>query len=383
MEYVVLSPRKDYTMSESEKIGIFNVRPYVRNGQKSGQWVLDIPPMLGGRRKRRLFESREDAVNAAKALDRAYRRGELTPKPEPEKSEYVFSELVDLWLQRELDRVETGKKKPISVETDRFRLKCLLEYFGNVEPSLITETRIHTFQKARIKAGKSPITINSDMRVLRKILNWSKRSKLISEVPDLGDPLPETRTTHYIPTPLEVEKIFESLPSRLKLLIRLMFETGCRPGEAYNLTWDCVNEVQGTIDIKPVDGWTPKTQSSIRTIPLSDYMITEIRKLTKTGSLVFPNQRGGKITDMRKAFQTAVKNAGITQKITPKTFRKVFATMAVVMGVPETVLQSILGHAPGSTVTREYYVHHDEKSKRDAVNLLSQMQQECCKEDAA
>ena len=369
-------------MHESFKVGPFRVAPHFRQGKPSG-WLVDIPANVVGKRNRKFFDNQIDAEKCAKELDKAYRRGLLYPEPEPFKEGYTFSELVDLYMQRESDRVVVGKKKSVSVYTDKCRLKSLLQVFGDVDPTSFTETRILGFQKSRLQEGKSPATINSDMRTLRKVLNWAKRSKLISEIPDLGDPLAENSPPPYIPNRIEVQKILQSLPPRLTLLIKFLVETGCRPGEAYNLTWDCVDELAGSVSIRPVDGWTPKTQSSVRTIPLSDSMIDEIRKLPKSGHLVFPNRKGETITSMRKAFQTAVKNAGISEKVTPKTFRKVFATMLVEMGYPESVTQALLGHAPGSTVTRQYYVHHDEKYKRDAVNSLSKSQRECCNEVAA
>ena len=39
-------------------------------------------------------------------------------------------------------------------------------------------------------------------------------------------------------------------------------------------------------------------------------------------------------------------------------------------GVNESVLQSLLGHAPGSRITKQHYVHATEQAKRDAVMVL-------------
>lgn len=66
----------------------------------------------------------------------------------------------------------------------------------------------------------------------------------------------------------------------------LQMTTGIRRGECLGLTWECVNLDQGYISIKhhlvrTTEGVfleTPKTQSSIRDIPLTPEMIEVLRK---------------------------------------------------------------------------------------------------------
>ena len=94
-----------------------------------------------------------------------------------------------------------------------------------------------------------------------------------------------------IPRPEEVVRILAALPPKRRPIVRFLAETGCRKGEAQNLTWGCVDEVNGLVYIESRDGWAPKTQSSERSIPLNEALLEEIRKLPKRGPYVFPVRR--------------------------------------------------------------------------------------------
>jgi integrase len=103
-------------------------------------------------------------------------------------------------------------------------------------------------------------------------------------------------------------------------------------------------------------------------------LLADLQALPKVGEYVFSGKTAGEpVTTMRKSFASAVATADIRRngkvvRITPHTLRKAYATWAVVdWCIPQPVLQSILGHAPGSTVTNAYYVMVSEEAKRKAV----------------
>jgi len=164
--------------------------------------------------------------------------------------------------------------------------------------------------------------------------------------------------------------------------VRFLAETGCRWGEAQNLTWDCVDEINGYVEIRARDGWTPKTQQSERRIPISSGLLHDLRKMSKTGRFVFPGRDPDMpINNMRKSFATAVRAAGVMRDgkplhLSPQRLRKAHATWQAMRGLDESVLQDLLGHAKGSRVTRQYYVHVQEDAKRRAVLELPMGEQD-------
>ena len=361
-------------MMKSRKVGPFRVRPQIRNGVPSGKYFLDIPASLtgSGKRKRKLFDNQKTALEVARELRRRIDPVTGCLVRQEQTSGLAFREAVKLWHADEELRVKTRKKKVSTLETDLFRLRSLNRFFGDDDIASIDERRLNEYQRWRLEQGRQPSTINSDLARLSVVMRWTLKHGYVSEVPKT-ERVPVQRKPAVIPTPQEVVRIIEALPLRLRPLVRFLAETGCRKGEALNLTWDCVDEVNGYVEIRSRDDWTPKTQQSERRIPLSASMLELIRGLPKNGRYVFPGQSPDKpIGHFRRALKAAVAKTDIRRRgqrvhITPQTFRKAHATWQAMRGVNESVLQDLLGHAAGSSVTRQYYVHVPEEAKRAAV----------------
>ena len=364
-------------MSNSRKVGPFRIRPHIRNGIETGKWFVDIPASLTGNglRKRKLYDTQKNALQVARELKRHADpvSGQLVATPT--HSGLSFRRAVELWQEDEVLRVETFKKRASTFDRERYRLRSLVDYFGDQSVASITERRLGEYQRWRIRQGRKPGTINSDLRTFSLVLGWAKKHGYIGEVPK-PERIPDRRKLAVIPTREEVVRIVQALPPRLQPLIRFLAETGCRKGEALNLTWDSVDEVNGVVEIRSREGWTPKTEQSERSIPINPVLLDLLRGLPKEGPYVFPGTTPDEpIGSFRKALKTAVARAGIYRRgkqvhITAQSLRKAHASWLAEDGVDESVLQGLLGHAAGSSVTRQYYVQATEKAKRAAVIQL-------------
>ena len=286
-----------------------------------------------------------------------------------------FENVADSWYSDEQLRLDTLKKRSTTFREDGYRLNVLKAELGAEDIKGITARRISRFQAVRIRAGRHPMTVNREISTLRLVLKWAKKSNLIDTLPEIEKiPVPPIRAV--IPTPEEVVRIIYALPLRLRLVVWFMAETGCRVGEAFNLSWDCVDEVGGFVEIITREGWTPKTNQSERIVPLNLDLVDMIRHLPKNGVYVFPGEDlDTPIGNIRKAFAFAVAKADIRRKgkpvhLTPKVLRKAHATWQAERGTHESVLQGLLGHAKGSKVTKQYYIHTTQEAKRAAVTSL-------------
>ncbi len=152
----------------------------------------------------------------------------------------------------------------------------------------VSEKRIIEFQEIRLTQSRthSRATVNSEVRTLMTILRWAKRKDMLHEVPVI-EPIPELPRVVDIPTPEEIGLLISKLRDSAKTVVWFLAETGCRSGEAFNLTWDCVDEVNGWIEIKAKDGWTPKTALSQRQIPIGGALLEKLRSMPKAGKYVF------------------------------------------------------------------------------------------------
>lgn len=363
--------------NKARKFGPLTVRSKILNGQDTGKWLVDIPPSVtsNGRRVRKLFDNCKTAEAVAREIRRRIDPVTGRLRVERPKTGITFSAAAAAWRVDEELRVRTLKKRKSTFEIDGYRLRHLLAAFGKDDVQEITARRIAEYQAQRLRAGRHPLTINCETDVLRMILVRTRKSGELDTLPEI-EHIPARPKYEVIPTPEEVVRIIEALPGRLQPLVRFLAETGCRVGEARHLTWDCVDELGGYVEIRARDGWTPKTQQSERRIPLNDDLLAMIRELPKTGLYLFEGPTSGQpIGRFLRAFNAAVKKADIRRKgtpvhLTPKVLRKAHATWQAERGVAESVLQGLMGHARGSRITRRFYVHATEEAKKAAVLTL-------------
>jgi integrase len=157
-----------------------------------------------------------------------------------------------------------------------------------------------------------------------------------------------------------------------------MAETGLRPDEALNLPWAHVHADKGMIVIQSFGAWKPKTAASARRVYPSDELMQELLRLPRTGDFVFPGKDPSRpIQNIRSPLVTAVKRAGLTRngkplRLSVKLFRKVFATTLAEMGKNHSVVGAMMGHAPGSKMTDQYYTFIENGVKQqNRLNLRS------------
>jgi integrase len=140
---------------------------------------------------------------------------------------------VSLWLEKQSLRVQTQKKTAASFEADRHRLKPLLCHLGNVPVSSLDENKILEYQNHRLRMGRRPATIDSEVGRLKHILREAVKRGAIAAVPDV-ERIPQRARKVDIPTEREIVRLIEAAPVRLKVLLAFLAETGCRRCEALN-----------------------------------------------------------------------------------------------------------------------------------------------------
>lgn len=359
-----------------EKIGPLVIRQRSRASKTNRKrWQLDIPILYtpSGKRMRLSFETKREATEEAKRLLREIQtKGKVGTEGLP-ASGVKLRDVWPRWYEDELSRVRRGLKKAGTLDIELHRLKAITSYLGDDDVTKIDKRRLAAYQEHRLAQGRKPRTINSEMGLLAMILGWAKEQGLCCEVPHVQR-LPVHRVYLDLPTPSELSRIMDALPPRLRPLFRMLAETGCRKGEVFNLEWTDINIVQGYIDIRPKEGgWTPKTAHSERRIWISEGLLDMLRGLDTKSHYVFPGRAKGRpMSNFTKALAAAVKKArvrrdGKPMKLTPHMLRKSYATWQAMSMVPESVLQDLLGHAPGSRITKQHYVFAQEEAKKAAV----------------
>jgi integrase len=215
--------------------------------------------------------------------------------------------------------------------------------------------------------------VNGEVRVLRQLLGWLHEAGKLQQLPK-SKAIPEEDVPRIdIPTQEQIVRLIEALPPALRVLVWLMAETGLRPGEARNLPWCHVEIDRGSILIDQFGIWKPKSRQSIRRVFPSPELLESIRTLPRLGPYVFAGRRHGMpIVNIRASLKSAAESAGFSpgSNVTPKLFRKAFATWQIERNISLSVVQRQMGHRPGSLVTDQNYIAVSDRVQRENRLIL-------------
>jgi integrase len=159
----------------------------------------------------------------------------------------------------------------------------------------------------------------------------------------------------------DILKLINGATNKLtKDLITFLIFSGCRKGEALNLKWDDVDLKNNVIAIKGT-----KTKYD-RYIPISKPLKELLSGITKNQDCLYVFQRNGqKLTDFKRSFHTACRNAGF-KDLHIHDLRHVFASKMVMNGTSLFITGELLGHR--TTQMTKRYSHLVPETLKKAVD---------------
>lgn len=149
-------------------------------------------------------------------------------------------------------------------------------------------------------------------------------------------------------------------------LFLISINTGVRRGELFNLKWGDVNLGGKTITIEGDGAKSGQT----RHIPLNKEAHQTLKLWMEQQSgpgYVFPSQTGGRLDNVKKSWDGALKAAGV-QAFRWHDLRHTFASKLVMAGAPLNTVRDLLGHADLKMTLR--YAHLAPGTKAAAVELI-------------
>ena len=168
-------------------------------------------------------------------------------------------------------------------------------------------------------------------------------------------------------TEAEVQAILAAAKPHERALTALLCFTGMRPGEAYALDWSAVDLEAGNLLV--LRSWDdrggkfvePKTKAGIRAIPLSSWLVAELKthKERSGGTgLVFPNGAGKPTSpaNMRRDIWLPLRKRAGVRALDLYSLRHTFASLGRTAGESAFNVARMMGHAR-STLVDQVYAH--------------------------
>ncbi|MCZ6782249.1 MAG: tyrosine-type recombinase/integrase, partial [Proteobacteria bacterium] len=172
-------------------------------------------------------------------------------------------------------KYQTARCKPRSVHLYKIVRKRFALTWGDLRPEQITTIVVEEFQEGALLAGLSPRTINHQVGIALSALKWAADRGLTQTEPPKWNRL-KVNSTHarkYL-TASELTKLLaaarEPRWQRLEVVVMLALYAGLRQQEIAWLTWDDVDLADRWLHVRSKKGWSPKSATSERSIPIAD-----------------------------------------------------------------------------------------------------------------
>lgn len=247
---------------------------------------------------------------------------------------------------------------------------------GDHELANLRKSHIELWMGERLQTC-SPVTVRGELNVLRQVLRWCQDEGMLATLPRLPK-LSVPSVEAALPSDEAFSWVLANVGPPHAAALEFMMLTGLSPHELERVQVQDVDSQSwagvSKIGIGHRPDFAVKQPSRRRWIDLNQRALTIWREVSAgLGDVQHPFP---KVAATQKAIQRAVHGSAITellynhppgaQHITPKLMRKWFASK-VSNDQPEHVLQRLMGHAPGSPITRRHYVRSTDEQQAAAV----------------
>lgn len=398
-----------------------NVR--TRKRGKYWEYEFDAAKVAGKRNRisKSGYKTKAEAVAAGAAAMAEYNSSGIKFIP----SEMSYADFLDYWIESYC--LITLKKT--TLDNYRKRIKSHIKpSLGAYKLTSLTTAGLQKFINSKIEAQYSLNTLSVLRGILTGSLQYAVRQNMLKSNPAREIRIPTERSTEslqlrsaphrYLP-PDVIAKIFERFPEKHPSHIPLMlgYRCGLRLGEAFAITWDCVDLEKGQIYINKQVQWNPAEQwwfftnpkfNSFRTIDLDNTLLELLRRERKRQdkdrayyeemyTVYYENDVRGLVTSpdgssavtpvelmlvrqdgsyiqartMQHASSVIHYELGV-KDFTFHSLRHTHATMLAEAGMPQKYTQQRLGHKDIS-VTLKYYTHLTDKMSEIGGKILESM----------
>lgn len=272
----------------------------------------------------------------------------------------------------------------------------ILPYLGDINIHELSVDKLYEccnrlLQKGnKYGKGLSPKTVSDVLSLIRRIIFYADSLGYNITCSGKEFSIKQPSKEINVLTLSEQDKLCQYIvhnQNERNLGILLCLFTGLRIGEVCALKWEDISLEAGTIYVHQniqriqIEGstdrktavviTTPKSQCSIRTIPIPAFMNSLLRKanITRRGYLLTGEKKYVEPRTLENHFRKILSAASI-RPVNFHVLRHTFATRCIEVGFDIKSLSEILGHA-NVNITLDRYVHPSLELKKENMERLS------------
>lgn len=355
------------------------------------RWFVGRDPLTGKRKyASKMIEG--SWATASKALGKQTHEVSQGDYVAPAKQ--TLGQFLEAWL-RDVLKVKVSEATHKSYAT---RLHAdVIDRIGGLKLDKVTPQVVQALYATLTAEGHSPRTVQYTHTIFKQALNLGIEWKLLRSNPLRTVVLPKKHHNEQASwTAEEVNKFLQANEgTRDYALWYTLLHTGMRPGEAFGLKWEDLDNdrlsvrravaetsEKGRYEIK-----APKTKKGTRVVAITQehlavlkaHRVRQIQEILGAGpaytrdEFVFADKQGNHETSIpaRGRWHTAVRRAGV-REIRMYDARHTHATLLLKAGVNPKVVSERLGHA-SVVITLDIYSHVSPDMQDDALTLLTKV----------
>lgn len=307
----------------------------------------------------------------------------------------LYKEWLSNWLE---NYVQPSAKQRTYTRYKEIVEQHIITQLGELELSEITPYVLQCYVTELLKSGNlrtgkglSANSVNSIITVIQNTLKTAYSLGMVSEY--VGDKIKRPRTSEKkiecfsMSEQKKIEQYILNEENTRLFGVMLCLYTGLRIGELLALEWSDIDMRKGELRVNKTCHYgkdengefgritdIPKTQSSIRTIPIPKQLmphLREVKKKSRSTHIVSNGENLISIRSYQRSFASLLKRLNIQHRGF-HSLRHTFATRALECGMDVKTLSEILGHK-NPTVTLNRYAHSLMEHKKEMMNKLGKL----------
>ena len=251
---------------------------------------------------------------------------------------------------------ETTKLRSESLQKSvKYHLDAAEEFFGrDLGADDLDDAKLRKYLNFRKEKGASDETLRSFLRCLKAAFNYGVRTRAITGVPFVA---PKIKRTKKELTAREGDavKLLEALDlsKDLHRATALILFTGMRRDEALTAKWEDIDFGTGVITYR-----RSKNKDSL-IVPLKKSHLEALSKIKGKGPIYTLSPKTFSAGLVRLTTKVLGKNIGSHQ------WRHLFNTTLQKLGVPQTVVNELIGHSNEGRQVEDIYTHWSIEDKQE------------------